>query len=409
MTPAALIPWFLPGSQQRRRVPSDTSGGVPLAPAGRIPALDGLRAVSILIVLACHASVSAGFPQSWKPVLPYLLDGHLGVRVFFVISGFLITWLLLGEEQRAGRINIGAFYQRRALRILPVYVTYVLAVLLYDRARQLYPAPACYLYALTFTTGVTPLTSSPLAHTWSLSVEEQFYLLWPMTFAFCSVRTRFVVAGAVLACGPVVRLVLWSWGQQSLLTFSSLGHGDAIMCGCLAALLMKQQPQAMGRLLRCRPVLGRLLAGAAIYLVLVMPHLHWRGRQFTTPFGVTVQALAASYLLCSYATVRRGLVYKLLNYKLVAGVGVLSYSLYIWQQIFLCPPVAGREPLWWQSFPQNLLVAFAVAWLSYRVVESPFLRLKDRLSRRRKAATIADGAGDAARPAASVIQRRMAA
>jgi len=91
----------------------------------RLPSLDGWRAVSILIVLGFHCTFASGFPSALRPVFHWLFDGSLGVRFFFVISGFLITWLLLCEHEQRGAINLRSFYIRRALRILPVYLVFL--------------------------------------------------------------------------------------------------------------------------------------------------------------------------------------------------------------------------------------------------------------------------------------------
>src|SRR5262249_35288674 len=97
----------------------------------------------------------------------------------------------------------------------------------------------------------------------------------------------------------------------------------------------------------------------------------------SVPLGVTVQAIAIAYLVCSYSLIEGGWVFKVLNNRALVGIGVLSYSLYIWQQLLLVPSSSG--PLWWQIFPQNIALTLVVAYLSYRCVESPFLRLKAKL------------------------------
>src|ERR1035437_3942506 len=106
----------------------DTSPAV-FPALGRFPSLDGWRALSILLVLGAHCKATAGFPPRLGPVCYWIFDGDLGVRFFFVISGFLITWLIMAENERNGRVNLWHFYARRALRILPVYFAFLCTLL----------------------------------------------------------------------------------------------------------------------------------------------------------------------------------------------------------------------------------------------------------------------------------------
>lgn len=143
----------------------------------RLPSLDGLRAVAIALVIAGHASVAVGWPFAGSPIeqlKPVLFNAVLGVRIFFVISGFLITTLLLREEQRRDRVSLRDFYVRRGLRILPVIFVYVAVVAMFERAIGRHVLSP-FVHALTFTTGgfFQHQSSKLLGHTWSLSVEEQ--------------------------------------------------------------------------------------------------------------------------------------------------------------------------------------------------------------------------------------------
>jgi peptidoglycan/LPS O-acetylase OafA/YrhL len=146
----------------------------------KLPSLDGWRAVSIALVLIAHSKYAAGFPAMLGSALDGfnangIAPGSLGVRFFFVISGFLITWLLLQEQAKHGVISLKHFYLRRALRILPVYFLYLFVLGFLTH----YSQPASdWLTNLTFTTNYF-WPPEPTAHLWSLGVEEQFYLLWP--------------------------------------------------------------------------------------------------------------------------------------------------------------------------------------------------------------------------------------
>src|SRR5664280_2047254 len=158
---------------------------------GRIPSLDGLRAVSIIIVVWAHARASSRLLG---------LYAFFGVQIFFVISGYLITSLLLREHERTGTINLRTFYYRRMLRIFPAAYVYILAVAI------VFQPPLHYLaYAFTYTSCYAgPHGPWMLSHLWSLSVEEQFYLLWPfaLLLAFPS-RKR--ILWVVMLCVPLLR------------------------------------------------------------------------------------------------------------------------------------------------------------------------------------------------------------
>ena len=144
----------------------------------KLPSLDGWRAVSISLLLLGHSVFTPGFP-SFAKAFNSQGTGILGVRFFFVISGFLITWLLVGEREKTGSINLNHFYARRVLRIFPVNYVHLAVLGLLTAFRQ--PASA-WLANFTYTTNFFP-TGFPTSHLWSLAVEEQFYLLWP--FLLC--------------------------------------------------------------------------------------------------------------------------------------------------------------------------------------------------------------------------------
>lgn len=346
----------------------------------RLPSLDGLRAISILMVIAAHAVRTAGFPEWLKPFADYLWAGSLGVTTFFVISGFLITWLLLCEQDRTGRIDLAAFYKRRVLRIFPVFYTFLLVVLLLTLWHHRDFTTAEWLSAATFTRNYYP-GHWTLGHLWSIAVEEQFYLLWPFTLTLLRNRQRMLVAAlVVIVVAPVLRVLLhlspWSW----IAHYGFFTHADSLMFGCLLAILTGTPLGERLRLqLQARRRAIQLGAMAAIYGVWMLS-LHGLLGFLTVPFGTTVQGLAIAALIASVVLVETGTLYRLLNLRAMAAIGVISYGLYIWQQIILYPGAYPDGDLWWRAFPQNLVIVFVVAWLSYLVIERPFLHLKRKFA-----------------------------
>ena len=202
----------------------------------RRPVLDGLRALAILGVIVAHADV------------PFMLSaGGIGVTLFFVLSGFLITRLLVEERERIGRIDLRAFYARRLRRLVPPLVAFlaVVTALLVARGEPLWGV----LSTLTFTTDVASLLRVPVhlvGHTWSLSLEEQFYVVWPVVLIAVGRRhTRWLVTalsvGAVLVAGN--RMLLDLRGVSLVRSFYSPDtRSDALLVGCILALVLPHLP-----------------------------------------------------------------------------------------------------------------------------------------------------------------------
>jgi len=339
---------------------------------GRIPSLDGLRAASILFVVLGHVAYTAGFP------LPRIAHASgdlamIGVRVFFVISGFLITSLLLREEAKTGRISLGHFYLRRTLRIFPPFYVYVAAVAVAASVGLIELHRHDLLAAFTYTTNYHHDRAWYLGHAWSLAVEEQFYLLWPFLFAFLgSARAARVALAAVILC-PIVRLVL-------LIGFPALRPGigetfptvaDAIAVGCLLACYRSRIDSS-----------PRLLALISARWFWIVP-LIALGAQFNPSaklqclVGETVTNVGVALLIERVVRFPTAAVGRFLNAGPVVFVGVLSYSLYLWQQPFMDRHASGLI----YRFPLNIALAFAAAVCSYYLIEKPALRLRSRIER----------------------------
>jgi len=221
-----------------------------------LPSLDGIRAVCTALVIGCHAADSTGFPKSLKPASQYLFNGHLGVTVFFVLSGFLITLLLVKEEHRCGQISLTSFYGRRFIRILPVYFTYLLVVFLLDLATDMEMSPQRYASAFTFTNNVF-FGGWIEGHLWSLSVEEQYYLLWPLVLVFLPRRFRVNVAIAIIVLAPVFRIQFAMRDWDMLWKFSFLTNADSMMIGSLCTMALAEDRGQLITWLHKRPSLGR--------------------------------------------------------------------------------------------------------------------------------------------------------
>lgn len=364
---------------------------------GHVPALDGLRGIAILMVVVAHAFGTSGFPVTrgsmlWESVTPI---GGVGVTVFFVLSGFLITLLLLREEDHTDSISIRAFYIRRVLRIVPAYMTYLLVAALFVA----YGPPVFdrrdWFTAVTYTSSLMPPRTWELVHLWSLSIEEQFYLAWPLLVALAPRRAATWLAttcvGGVLAARVVVLVFVPSYAWcVDYFTFTRL---DGIAIGCLLAIAARRAEfrrvtlasesrlawagVAAALLLPCwyvlstpvvaREVLGALdlrLPPAAAFVIEVIKN---------TVVAGLVAIVVWSVANVPWRTMGRGL-----QWGPLVLLGVISYSLYLWQELFLNWS-HDLAPFRW---PVNVVCALAAASASYLCVERPFLTLKDRLAAR---------------------------
>jgi len=339
---------------------------------GRLPSLDGWRAVSIALVLFAHCFP----PTPFQEIAFY--SGGLGVRVFFVISGFIITWLLLREGSLRDGISLKNFYLRRVLRIFPAYYTYLLAAWVLDRAGLIDAGPSLQQWLnLVFLANYGPCEGST-AVLWSLGVEEQFYLIWPGMFLLCRFYINqglsLGVLTMVIAVAPVLRaLSILGWlgqGHHFLLhRFSFLFQMDVIACGCAGAIVAWKWPKAVEFLARN--------AGAVLSLSVVLISLPYSARRIDglgieAVFAPSLEGFGATLLVLTSVARSNYSVFRILNLRAVIWVGVVSYSLYLWHSIFAFGLLAKL------GIPQYLWigVSLTVAVASYYFVETPFLRMR---------------------------------
>jgi peptidoglycan/LPS O-acetylase OafA/YrhL len=334
----------------------------------RLPLLDGLRAVAVAVVIAFHA----GFSR---------VPGDLGVAVFFVLSGFLITSLLLAEHDRTGQISLGRFYMRRTLRIFPAYYALVAAtMLLYaflGRTWTTGQTVSAVAYGVDFYIPFVGGPTHPINHAWSLSIEEQFYLIWPPCLVLLLRsgvrRVAIAVAVAVLAVASWRTVAVLGFGAQwSLVGYSLFSRVDTIAVGCLLALVV--QTDAGLRLLKFarRSVWAAPLTAAAI----VWPRLAASPRYLLSA-GFTVEAILIAFLFVQLLANHRAVLWRWLDHRIARYLGRLSYSLYLWHSVAFA--IAGRLHLpAAATLVAGLVASLAVAASCYYVVEQPFLRLKKR-------------------------------
>jgi len=353
-----------------------TDVGEPTVNRADIPSLDGLRAVSIGLVLVGHALNQS--PRSFG-FRALFLHADLGVRVFFVISGFLITSLLLNERTQSGSISLKLFYIRRALRILPAFFLFIGCVALLS-VLGVTPVPSgSWLFVLTYTVNFAPYPPFALVllHLWSLSVEEQFYLLWPLVIK--SVTPRTCAAIAVLAIfGSFAVHALHRLSGSNLPGYAPFPIAcGPIAMGCLLAM--------WARKIRCVIVSSKLLSDYRLLLLTLLLIALFdaipNGQEGAASVFLGIILRIITNFLLTFCVARlvyipTGLAGRALNSAPFVLIGKLSYSLYLWQQPFTVPFSSNLSVA--TLFPVNFVLTLAAASASYWGVEVRFLRLRKK-------------------------------
>ncbi len=338
----------------------------------QLPALDGIRAIAALLVVFYHA----GMPGA---------QGGTGVLIFFVLSGFLITWLLLAEEDNSGTISLKKFYMRRSLRIFPAFyaywILYVVAMVARGKSLMWPQTIAALLYVNNYYQAIQGDPNTGLSHTWSLAIEEQFYLLWPTLFLLLRRnRKRMAMTLAVVIVG------IWAYRLTLRLTgIATQGYvyeafdmrADHLLIGCLMAVLLRAR--LLGRFWRalcCHPLAPLVPLSALIASSIAESY-------FTSIYRDTVafilNPLLAAVLIAQMVAFSSTAGWNVLNLSWMQYLGRISYGIYLYQQVmvdFAHKWTGGfSPPVQWAV---ATAVSVAAASASYFVVEKYFLSLKER-------------------------------
>jgi peptidoglycan/LPS O-acetylase OafA/YrhL len=352
---------------------------------GYLPGLDGLRAVSIMTVVALHVG--------YFGAIGTLAGGFLGVQVFFVISGFLITALLVEERERNGRIRLGMFYMRRGLRLFPALAAAVIVAVVYASIapHSQFRATAKESLASVFYWdnwyhAFRVGRATILVHTWSLSIEEQFYLLWPLLlivglrYAPRALLPVTVVAALAIALARAITDLASSndFSTQLRLFFGTDMRADALLVGCALALAWDR-----GWLPRLRPALPWLAPVAVAVLAYLIWHETVPSRSLYV-VGLFACAVASAVLIACVVAGRPQTLIRALEVPQIVFVGKISYGLYLWHYIVFWI-VRDHTAGWSQGavIPLELALAVGVAVASYYLLELPIVRKKARFTPRR--------------------------
>jgi len=349
----------------------------------RLPCLDGLRACAIAAVILCHGENQL----NWK--LPPLADavvlhlwGTLGVFFFFGLSGYLITTLLVREYSSTGEISLKKFYLRRAFRILPPLFLFLVTIVCLNLAGVIQipwhsiVLSSLFLQNYNFFPYIPYSDNHYIGHLWTLSAEEQFYLLWPFALAWLGPKHMRKVALLLALAAPGVRIChyfLFPGLRSKLLVMFHTSY-DIFLWGCLLALCSGDS--------RLESILKRFRSVGWFYLVVLFyvtgePALetYFRGTYELT-VGMTLRGLCVVFIIAWLGRNLGSWPAKFLNLASMRALGILSYSLYIWQQLF----IGKCEHTFSNSFIVCTSAALTTACASYFLLEKPFLKLRRRLS-----------------------------
>ena len=374
-----------------------TQAGVASSPADaalfpHIPALDGLRGVAVALVVGYHVAPDA------------LPGGFLGVDVFFVLSGFLITSLLLAEAQSRGRVDLGRFYVRRARRLAPALLLVLLSLSMYaqwwaphgelTRLREHSLWTLGYLAnwkyvaeGMTYTNLV--IGQSPLRHTWSLAIEEQFYLVVPVLVIICGGLThwratalrRWVLGGSLVAAmaSALLMAVLWRDGSDpSRGYFGTDTRAHSLLIGVALGAVLVGRPPSHGRRASWLSAAG--VAGVGVLATAVA--LGHEASSWLQHGGFLLVAVAVAGIIASLG--RAGAISRALSARPLVALGVVSYGVYLWHWPIVVVLDEARTGLDGVALGAARVVAtLVVATASYLIVERPVRRgaLGQRLGR----------------------------
>ncbi|MEZ4415188.1 MAG: acyltransferase [Gemmatimonadota bacterium] len=357
------------GAAPLQGLPSNLREGLALA---HMPALDGIRAVAAFTVVFYHAGI---------PLVP----AGQGVLAFFVLSGFLITWLLLREDEATGTISLKGFYARRSLRIFPPFIVYWCVVLVLLRATgnavHVPQAIASFLYVNNYYQALTGDPNTLLSHTWSLGVEEQFYLLWPAAFiALRHDRRRLarVLTGMVVALWVYREVMVLGVGIDQGYVYEAFDmRADHLLVGCLMAVTLRAGLwPGLWRFLTAAP--ARMVV-TALLLILSIAAAHVVGGRYRDVVGFILDPVLMAVLIVQAIAFCRSPVAKWLNWGWMRYLGAISYPVYLYHPLTVA--VVDKAPL--RGVPYLglvLLLTTLAAAGSYHIVERPMLRLKKRFA-----------------------------
>ncbi len=353
--------------------------------------LDGVRGLAVIMVMIFHASVFMSVNGDGLEGLIFILNriamfGQSGVDLFFVLSGFLITGILMETVQETGATK--KFYIRRSLRIFPLYAVIILITIMYSIVhKNAFPDLSELLTHVFYLQNWMPFKFNEfglLGHTWSLAVEEQFYLIWPFLLYFFYKKSPFhaVILCVVMIIISIVAKVGFPYITTVKITYTAtISHMDSLIMGALCIVMFKHYNEVLVKywnLILCVAYISLAISFAMLFLV----NNHW---DFVI-WGILFSSIFYSYLVLQIVMIQNdGIFRKFLDSRIMAHIGTLSYGLYVFHYpVFMfvrqafnltdAPYLTGGIEL----FLFGSFATYACAFISYELYESKFLKLKKK-------------------------------
>lgn len=349
----------------------------------KIPSLNGLRAISVFLVVIHHLVLQKYIELNFfrevsvfRPFVRLIENGQLGVNVFFVISGYLITLLLIREKENRNQVSYKNFFLKRVLRIFPAYFFLLLSYFLLQLGGYIYIDNTSWFTAITYTKYFNWKDDWYTSHGWSLSIEEHFYLFWPFIFSLGSVISK-RFAFFLIFFSIFVRVLSYhypiSWVNENTIFYRI----DSIAVGCLLA-FYKDSIISFVKI-----EYWKVAAFISFFAIVLAPYWYYVNKLVNVRVlgscligegtGILVNVSIGIIMLYS-VYISKGLWFKILNSKIFDFIGVLSYSIYLWQQFF-----THNGSAWYNRLPINIFLLLSFSLFSYYVIEKPFLKLKDKI------------------------------
>jgi peptidoglycan/LPS O-acetylase OafA/YrhL len=346
---------------------------------GYVPQLDGMRGIAILAVIGFHAGFS------------FLSGGFFGVDIFFVLSGFLITSLLLKEYDKYEYINLKHFYLRRALRLLPALILllfiFTLASIIFlnwqDARSNLLDAGIVLFYVANWARAFQIHGAGWLGHAWSLSIEEQFYILWPTLLIFLlkrvqSKRKIFYIIVLLAVLSWLLRLYLISSGALTERIYNGLDtRADSLLTGCALGVFLSSDILTAKLKDKLSKLLQYFYPMAILILIGVIISANLDGL-YVYKWLLGLVEISTAFLILAIFISEKSVLKRFLSIKPLVWIGSISYGLYLWHY-----PIFS---LLWHLHQDSLILSvgipasFIIATCSYYFWERPFLKLKKKLS-----------------------------
>jgi peptidoglycan/LPS O-acetylase OafA/YrhL len=354
------------------RESAPAKAAVTAAPQSRMQALDGLRGFATILVLLGHAAISMGWPVLAGAVL---FQGYRALVIFFALSGFLITSLMVRELNRTGRIALGAFYYRRAMRLIPAFAVFLIIIaILAANVSYISVSLRQWLSAAFFINNYVSGEANAwwVGHSWSLAIEVQFLLIWPLILYFFGPKIGLRVAAVAIVLGPIVRvgqyLLFESLRGNITITFHT--RVDSFLIGGAFALLLNDERFREHMVRWCL----RLAIPATAFIVLVEPYLAgFFALHYYFPIGYTMDGVASGIIIVACLNGSKYVI-KFFSFKAFTFVGINSYSTYLFQQLFINH--FGPPP--WNNGLLGIALSVLAGYLGYQLVEKPFLKFSTR-------------------------------